>query len=83
MSKVDQVLGVFKEATMLISDANSMISEVLPIVKSLKKAIQSSCESDDSGVKTLKRNLLDSLETRFSEHFEDDKLLIATAVDPR
>ena len=83
LSKVVQVLGVFKEATLLISNKNAMLSEVLPMIKSLKKAIQSSCDSDDNGVRNLKRKLLDSLEHRFAEHTQDDKLLLATAVDPR
>ena len=83
MDKVIRVLDVFKDATQQISESNSLLSEVLPTVKSLKKAIQTACESDDAGVKTLKQNLLDSLELRSDEHVQTDKLLLSTAVDPR
>ena len=83
MVKVREVLKVFKEATLQISRANSSLSEVLPMAKSLKKAIQSSCESDDTGVRSFKENLVASIDERFAEHMENEKLLLSTAVDPR
>ena len=83
MTKVIDVLDIFKVATLQISEANSLLSEILPTVKSLKKSILVACESDDAGVKTLKQQLLSSLERRFKEHKDEEKLLLATAVDPR
>ena len=83
IEKLINVLEVFKVVTLKISESNSLLSEVLPTVKSLKKSVQAACESDDQGVKTLKTQLLDSLDRRFSEHQNEEKLLLATAVDPR
>ena len=83
IEKLINVLEVFKVVTLKISESNSLLSEVLPTVKSLKKSVQAVCESDDQGVKTLKTQLLDSLDRRFSEHQNEEKLLLATAVDPR
>ena len=83
MGKVVRVLKVFKDATLLISSANSLLSEVLPTAKSLRKEIQASCIGDDAGVVTLKQNLLDSIDNRFADYAENEKLLLSTAVDPR
>ena len=83
MGKVVRVLKVFKDATLLISSANSLLSEVLPTAKSLRKEIQASCIGDDAGVVTLKQNLLDSIDNRFADYAENEKLLFSTAVDPR
>ena len=83
LPKVVQVLKVFKEATRQISRANSLLSEVLPMAKSLKKAIQSSCDGDDMGVRSFKQSLVEAIDRRFDEHLENEKLLLSTAVDPR
>ena len=83
MAKVANVLGVFKEATLKVSSSNSLISEVIPMAKMLKKAIQSSCEGDDQGIRGFKEKLLTAIDDRFEEHLENEKLLLATACDPR
>ena len=83
LPKVVQVLKVFKEATRQISRANSLLSEVLPMAKSLKKAILSSCDGDDMGVRSFKQSLVEAIDRRFDEHLENEKLLLSTAVDPR
>ena len=83
MGKVVQVLKIFLDASLQIQKANSLLSEVLPTAKALKKGIQASCEGVDFGVRTLKQNLIRSIDERFSEHKENEKLLLATATDPR
>ena len=83
MKKVIAVLEIFKDATLQISEANSLLSEVLPTGKSLRKGILGACESDDDGVKLFKQQLLTSLDRRFEEYNTEEKLLVATAVDPR
>ena len=77
------VLGIFKTATLQISDSNSLLSEVLPTVKSLIKSVRSACTGDDTGIVTLKQQLTNALENRFEEHFDNKWLLIATISDPR
>lgn len=83
IAKVIDVLAVFKSATLRISESNSLLSEVLPTVKSIEKSIRLACSSDDVGVKNLKQQLLNSLCRRFEEHTEDENLLLATITDPR
>ncbi|CAB4059102.1 unnamed protein product [Lepeophtheirus salmonis] len=55
----------------------------LTTIKVLKKYIQSLCETNDKGVRTLKQNLISSINKRFEEHFVNEKLLLSTAADPR
>ncbi|CAB4056258.1 unnamed protein product [Lepeophtheirus salmonis] len=60
-----------------------MISEVLPIIKALEKYIQLLCKNDYIGVRTLKLNLISSINKRFEEHFVKKDQLLATTSDPR
>ncbi|CAB4054284.1 unnamed protein product [Lepeophtheirus salmonis] len=83
MSRVINVVAIFKETTLLISDSKSMISEVLPTIKALNRYIQSLCETDDTGVQTLMQNLISSVKKRFEEHFMHEKFLLSTNADPR
>ena len=81
--KVIDVLGIFKSATLKISQQNSLLSEILPTVKSLLRSIPEACDGDDAGVKAMKAALVQSLRSRFEEHFQNESLILATVVDPR
>ena len=83
MEKVIKCLEIFKEATLQISESDSLLSEVLPTGKAIRKAIAAACESDDHGVRAFKEQLIESLDRRFEEHRNEEKLLLATAVDSR
>ncbi|CAB4059462.1 unnamed protein product [Lepeophtheirus salmonis] len=60
-----------------------MIPDFLSTIEELKKYIQSLCETDDTGVRTLKPKLIHSINKRFEEHFVLEKLPLSTAADPR
>ena len=52
-----------------------------PLVKILQRAFDK--HDDDSGIKTMKTEMLNSLERKFDDVEESKQLLIATCLDPR
>ena len=81
MGKVVKVLKVFKEATEMLSSSQACISQIIPLVKVLKESLKRG--KDDHGVRSLKLQLIKSLERRFDSKEFDDKYAIATLLDPR
>ena len=65
---------------MISTDAAS-ISVLIPLVKILQKALGK--HDDDSGIQTMKTEMLTSLGRRFDDIEESKLLLIATCLDPR
>ena len=78
---VVHVLQPFEEATKEISYSSASVSIIIPIVNALIKQMQNTDESE--GIKSMKRQLLTSLLSRF-ENIESNKFLaIASFLDPR
>ena len=65
----------------MISTDVASISVLIPLVKILQKALNK--HDDDSGIQTMKTEMLTSLERRFDDIEESELLLIATCLDPR
>lgn len=76
-----KLLKVFDDATFQCSSSNTSISEVIPIVNSAVKELQS--YKNIHGVKNLVTDLLTSIEKRFSDLEEIRSYSLATLLDPR
>ena len=79
--KIIAALEPVEEITKMISTDAASISVLIPLVKILQKAL--SKHDDDSGIQTMKIEMLTSLEIRFDDIEESELLLIATCLDPR
>ena len=79
--KLIAALEPVEEITKMVSTDTASISVLIPLVKILKKAL--SKHDDDSGIQTMKLEMLTSLERRFDDIEESQLLLIATCLDPR
>ena len=79
--KLIAALEPVEEITKMVSTDTASISVLIPLVKILKKAL--SKHDDDSGIQTMKLEMLTSLERRFDDIEESQLLLMATCLDPR
>ena len=79
--KLIAALEPVEEITKLISTDAASISVLIPLVKIFQKALGK--HDDDSGIQTMKTEMLTSLERRFDDIEESKLLLIATCLDPR
>ena len=76
--KLVAALETVEKVTKIISTNAASISVQIPLVKILQKAYD-----DDSGIQTIKTEMLKSLERRFNDAEDSKPLLIATCLDPR
>ena len=79
--KIIAALEPVEEITKMISKDSASISMLIPLVKILENAFNK--YDDDSGIQTMKGEMLKSLETRFDDIEESELLLIATCLDSR
>ena len=79
--KLIAALEPVEEISKMISTDAASISVLIPFVKILQKALGTL--DDDSGIQTMKRETLTSLERRFDDIEESKLILIATCLDPR
>ena len=79
--KLIAALEPVEEITKMISTRAASISELISLVKILQKAVGK--HDDDSGIQTIKTEMLTSLERRFDDIEESKLLLIAMCLDPR
>ena len=76
-TKVINILSPIKEITRNISAEFCKI----PFVRALRKVLEK--EVEDTGVRSMKNKMLDSLHSRFDEVEDKDFLVLATILDPR
>lgn len=76
------LLRPFEELTNKISSYTATTADVIPSVEALKRLLSKSL-STDSGVKTAKTTLLESLKKRFNNIYTEPLYLLATILDPR
>ena len=79
--KLVAVLEPVEEITKMISTDAASISVLIPLVKILQKTLNK--HDDDSGIQTMKTEMLTSLERRFDDIEQSELPLIATCLDPR
>ena len=81
MKRVIEILSPVEEITRSISADLAAISIVIPYIRILTRALEKN--TDDSGIRTMKRELLHSLKLRFNRIEENKQLSLATFLDPR
>ena len=82
LDKTARVLEPFEEITQIISAADSTAADVIPAISVLKLGLSQET-SADSGIKTMKRTLLEAVNRRFSSTEDEPLYSVATLVDPR
>ena len=81
--KVVKILKVFEEATREASGSNATSAIVIPVVNSILRYLESGISEDDMGIRRMKREMLQSLNSRYS-HVETNKFYcLSTILDPR
>jgi hypothetical protein len=79
--KVVSILGIFEEATKMLSGSESCISSCIPIVTTIIKALEKT--SSDASVQELRIAIKNSMENRFSAMEQTEHYSVATLLDPR
>ena len=80
MTKVLRVLKPFEEATKEASFADSSIAIVIPLINAIICQLESG-DQDDEGVKSMKRQLLASIASRFRDVEHLKHFVLATVLD--
>ena len=80
-NKVIKIMAPIEEVTKSISADAATVSVIIPFVRILSKTL--SQNDEDSGVRTMKNEMKSSLMRRFSNIEENEKLTVATLLDPR
>lgn len=80
-TKIVEALKPIEEVTKAISAESTSIGVVIPLVRMLEKTLEK--HDNDSGIRTMKKEMLDSLHKRFQGIENDKYTAIATLVDPR
>ncbi len=80
--QVYQVLGVFYDATKAGEGDFSPISQNIPTIVNLKKAMKPD-EQDSDPIRKMKKSLRSALKSRFKSIEKNEFLLVATLLDPR
>ena len=81
VTKVVAALSPTEAVTKSISADAASVSVVLPFVRILSKTFSE--HHGDSGVRTMKSEMNTSLARRFVSAEENERLLVATVLDPR
>jgi hypothetical protein len=79
--KVVQILGIFEEATKLLSGRESCISSCIPIVTTIIQSLENSSADDE--LAAMKHALKAAMEVRFAKVEQTEHYSISTLLDPR
>ena len=82
IGKVVQVLGYIEEITKSISCNAASVSMIIPFICGLCLTLEKNDDSD-RGVRTMKADMLQSLNDRYDGVEEEEVLAVATILDPR
>ena len=80
-TKVINILTPIKEITKDISADTSTISQIISLVRDLKKVLEE--QDNDHGFRTMKHKMPESLNVRFGSIEDVEFLSLATLTDPR
>ncbi|KAJ7991290.1 hypothetical protein DPEC_G00295800 [Dallia pectoralis] len=81
VSNLTETLGPIEEVTFEMSKAEASISCIIPSIAVLKMVLQAEGPTT-RGIKTLRENMFQSLEKRFSKMEKTKCLALATLLDP-
>ena len=79
-NKIVEALKPIEEITKEISADSTSISVIIPLVRMLVKTLEK--HHNDSGIRTLKKEMLTSLQKRFEDIEENQYTVISTLLDP-
>ena len=82
IGKVVQVLGYIEEITKSISCDAASVSMIISFIRRLRLTLEKNDDSD-RGVRTMKADMLQSLNDRYDGVEEEEVLAVATILDPR
>ena len=82
LEKAITVLAPFEELTRQMSSSTSSAAEVIPSVTVLKRLLARENE-EDTGIKTMKKTLLEAVQKRFKTIENEPLYAVATLLDPR
>ncbi|KAJ8353287.1 hypothetical protein SKAU_G00208540 [Synaphobranchus kaupii] len=82
LEKTMTCLKPFEEFTRKVSSATASTADVIPSVTVLKRLLSMETEAD-SGVKTMKKTLLEAVNKRFSTVENEPLYALSTLLDPR
>ena len=82
VQKLVSLLKPIEEVTKMISTNSACISAVIPLVRILERMLNKH-DDDDAGIRTMKSEMLTSLECRFNHIEQIEKLCVAIILDPR
>jgi hypothetical protein len=82
LEKTMNCLEPFEELTRKVSSATSSTADVIPSVTVLKCVLSMETEAD-SGIKTMKRTLLEAVDKRFSTVEDEPLYVLSKLLDPR
>ena len=80
-NKIMKVLYPVEEITQCVSADAVSVSVIIPFIRTLDKLFTEN--EDDYGIRAMKTEMRRSLKTRFSDIEKNEKLVIATIIDPR
>ena len=81
INKLINILTPIEDITQSISSEGSSLSIVIPFVRALRNHLENN-DDNDRGVRTMKHEMLKSLNTRFQEVETNELLVLATILDP-
>lgn len=85
LKKIVTILQPFEEITRNMSDNNTSISSVIPLIHTLKHALQIEENKPDTNerFKSIIKCTMDQLNSRFGDLYSNNYFAIATYLDPR
>jgi len=87
MANVVTVLKVFYEITLQLSHASACLSEVIPCITMLVRALERTGGPEEEGVRMFKDELRESVllkdSNRLGDFFDNNFYLVSTLLDPR
>ncbi|KAI2655629.1 Zinc finger BED domain-containing protein 4 [Labeo rohita] len=82
LEKTSIVLAPFEELTRKVSSATASTADVIPAVTVLKRILAKEGDAD-TGIKTMKKTLLEAVNRRFDSVEDEPLYALATLLDPR
>ena len=82
ISNIIDTLAPFEEATKEVSDSQTSISVVLPMLSMLRRLLDRQ-HTMSEGIQTMRKDMLTSLNKHFAYTKDNRKIVLATLLDPR
>ena len=81
VEKIVAVLDPIEEITQSISPGVASVSLIIPFIRAFRRTLED--HSNDHGIRTIKSEMLDSLNRRYGDAERNEILVLATLLDPR